>query len=300
MKHTIDTKCFYCGCNEVYILADKLRFEVQKPVCKCVNCGLVFVKPPFVSEDKTFYENQYRAYYKAPPASDYYTSEIPVAHLRLGKIAHLLSKQMKIMEIGAAAGSMLTALKEVGYHNVCGVEPDKNYSQYAIEHAGHMVYQGILEHIDLPENEFDAIICFHVFEHSNEPSEFLNTVFKLLKPGGVFIAEVPNFDDYLISLLNLKAYKDFYFQPSHNFYFSAKTAFNLLAKSNFVRLNAIHYQRYSFLNGLNWLLKSKPTGLHGGVSSNSLTNFFDNTFKNLLIMFKITDTVVVSGYKPNH
>lgn len=298
MKQTIDTKCFYCGYDEVYILADKLRFEVLKPICKCVNCGLVFIKPPFVSDDPAFYENEYRAYYQAPLAKEYFESQIPEAKFRLDKIASHLSKQMKIMEIGSAAGSMLTVLKDAGYENVCGLEPDKNYSQYAIEQAGHNVYQGLLEQVELPENEFDAIICFHVFEHSNDPTAFLNRVFQVLKPGGVFIAEVPNVDDYLISLVNLKAYKDFYYQPSHNFYFSAKTAFKFLDKSAFERLNVLHYHRYSVFNGLNWLLKAKPTGLTGGIKQNWFTEIIDVSFKNLLQILKITDTIVVSAHKP--
>ena len=43
------------------------------------------------------------------------------------------------------------------------------------------------------DNTFDAVTCFHVIEHfHNTPRYVFDEVYRILKPGGVFIAAVPN------------------------------------------------------------------------------------------------------------
>jgi SAM-dependent methyltransferase len=42
------------------------------------------------------------------------------------------------------------------------------------------------------ENEtFDSVVCFQVLEHVFEPEEFLNEIYRILKPGGKLLLTVP-------------------------------------------------------------------------------------------------------------
>ena len=51
---------------------------------------------------------------------------------------------------------------------------------------------GDLFNAELPAGYFDVITLWHVLEHTGDPVENLRRVGKLLKPGGLLLAEVPN------------------------------------------------------------------------------------------------------------
>lgn len=301
MKKTVESKCILCNNNTAFIITDKLRYGIERNICKCCNCDLVYMNPQFLLDDSSgFYEKEYRQLYKAPPAKEFYYSQINISQQRLKKIDKYLNADMKILEIGSAAGSFLTALKQANYIDVMGVELDKDYSQFAIDKLNLKIYQDSIENLDLEPESFGAIICFHVFEHFSDPVEFAKNVLKLLKPGGRFIAEVPNVDDYLLSFIKLKSYQEFYFQPAHNFYFSPATVNKTLLKAGFGKVNIDLYQRYSIFNGLNWIKHGKPTGLSGGVNSNIVTSFLDYLFCALLFLTQRTDTLIVCAEKTHY
>jgi SAM-dependent methyltransferase len=47
--------------------------------------------------------------------------------------------------------------------------------------------------LELPDNTFDGAVCVEVFEHLFDPLASAREIFRVLKPGGVFVATVPNF-----------------------------------------------------------------------------------------------------------
>ena len=56
--------------------------------------------------------------------------------------------------------------------------------------------------IHYPENSFDVIICNHVLEHIPDDRKAMNELFRVLKPGGQAILQVP------ISLTLEKTFED--------------------------------------------------------------------------------------------
>jgi 2-polyprenyl-3-methyl-5-hydroxy-6-metoxy-1,4-benzoquinol methylase len=298
MNETTEVKCFLCENNRARVIAKKLRYEIEKEVCACTVCGFVFIKPPFVFEETPeFYAKEYRNFYKAPPADQYFTSQLEMSRERFKRLKHLLSKNMSIAELGSAAGSFLSVMKENGFTQVEGIEPDRVYSQYAREVKDFRVYEESLETFNKPDNSYDAIISFHVLEHTDHPVNFLKKTYALLKEGGVFIAEVPCVEDYLISLLKVQSFKEFYFQPAHNFYFSGKTAVLSFKKAGYKKIQVQYLQRYGLMNGFNWLMKNKPTGLSGQKKLGPILRLLDRFFRALLIVFHKTDTIIIYGYK---
>ena len=60
--------------------------------------------------------------------------------------------------------------------------------------SGLEVFLGdILDALFAPTS-FDAITCFHAFEHLDRHREVLANVFERLRPGGIFYTMVPNID----------------------------------------------------------------------------------------------------------
>lgn len=45
--------------------------------------------------------------------------------------------------------------------------------------------------IHLPDNQFDCIICYHVLEHINDDKKAMRELFRIIKPGGWAILQVP-------------------------------------------------------------------------------------------------------------
>lgn len=68
--------------------------------------------------------------------------------------------------------------------------------------AGLMVRVDITE-MQFPDNSFDSIICCHVLEHVPDDRKAMRELYRVLKPGGWAIVQVP------ISLVLDKTYEDF-------------------------------------------------------------------------------------------
>ena len=47
--------------------------------------------------------------------------------------------------------------------------------------------------INCPDNTFDGAVCSEVFEHLYDPLAAAREIHRVMKPGGVFVATVPNF-----------------------------------------------------------------------------------------------------------
>lgn len=51
--------------------------------------------------------------------------------------------------------------------------------------------QADLQRLPLPDNTFDAVICFQVLEHVNEPMNVMNEIGRVLRPGGRLYLSAP-------------------------------------------------------------------------------------------------------------
>ena len=95
----------------------------------------------------------------------------------------------RLLDIGAAAGFILTGFEQCGWNGV-GVEPNPSMAELA-RRRGCDVLNSTIE--ALPDQEpFDAIILVQVISHLRDPLAVLNRAHDLLKPGGVLLIETWN------------------------------------------------------------------------------------------------------------
>lgn len=283
--------CYLCEKPNLKIIRTKLRHDIKRNVLQCQHCGIVYLEPK--KEDLAeFYKKDYRKLYtpvigKVLNSKESFDIYLPFQQARLDLIKEKLNPGMKALDIGCSSGHFLYTLKPY-VKEVIGIEFNREDADFVERVLGIKVYTNSIENTDIPLEYFDLITAFQVLEHIDKPLEFLKTISKYLKPGGLLYIEIPNINDALISLYNLESYQDFWFREPHIFYYSPQTLSLLLKRAGFRgRVNTI--QSYNFLNHMNWMLagipqKSIDIGMSEPVlvSNNSLT---DNEIKNTLNTF---------------
>ena len=99
----------------------------------------------------------------------------------------------RILDIGCGNGNIASGIGSLGYE-VIGIDFSNkaiNYAQSRNKQANVTFEVRNAEEVDDDEH-YDAIICSEVLEHLHHPDLLVKTIARILKPGGVLIATVPN------------------------------------------------------------------------------------------------------------
>jgi SAM-dependent methyltransferase len=135
----------------------------------------------------------------------------------------------KILDIGCGSGAYLDLMQEVGWETY-GVEPSEAGAERA-RASGHDVFCGELLDAGYPSAFFDVILMHHVLEHVPNPKTVLRECHRILKGGGLILANVPNFDCY--DRLTFAESWDPLDVPRHLYHFSASTLRQALEQAGF-------------------------------------------------------------------
>lgn len=213
---------------------DYITGTLQK-IVRCRNCGFVYVNPqPSVTELKDFYPQTY--YGKNP----FFYEKIDVS-FRFKQVRKLLKKESKVLDIGCGRGLVLSRLKKIGCE-VWGTELSEISSKYAREILGLNIINKNLEDCAFKKNSFDVVTMFHSLEHLIHPLKSVKEIYRILKPGGILIIEVPRFDSF-----HSRIFKDKWFHldvPRHLFHFNDQTLEKLVTTAGF---SVITKKRYSIM-----------------------------------------------------
>jgi len=86
-----------------------------------------------------------------------------------------LTRKIRIVDVGCGTGFLLYFLKEAGFENVMGVEPN---IEKDIEYSNGLTIKKAWIH-ELDEEQ-DVVMFHHSFEHLPNPIETLERVYRLL------------------------------------------------------------------------------------------------------------------------
>jgi 2-polyprenyl-3-methyl-5-hydroxy-6-metoxy-1,4-benzoquinol methylase len=109
------------------------------------------------------------------------------------------SSALRLLDIGCSSGALLHVASNLGF-NVTGVEPAEQAASTAKE-AGFEVYNGLLNEACYPDNTFDIITLYEVIEHLTDPLSLVREVYRILKPGGLFLIGTGNADSWTVSII---------------------------------------------------------------------------------------------------
>jgi SAM-dependent methyltransferase len=129
-----------------------------------------------------------------------------------------------VLDLGCSSGGFLATLRGPSW-SLFGIEMSETVAKEAEARCGAQVFVGDILDAPFPPGSFDAITCFHVFEHLYRPWDVLARVSEWLKPGGIFYAMMPNIDS-----AGARIFRSYWYPlelPRHLYHFSPATLRNL-------------------------------------------------------------------------
>ena len=145
--------------------------------------------------------------------------------------SYKILKNSKVLEIGSNDGFLLKQFKLFSKCKVIGVDASDYMSKLSNKNKI-KTFQMIFDYnqskkIVKKEGKFDLVIANNVFNHSDNPKNFLRGVDNILNQDGVFVFELP----YWLDSVNSKKFDQIYHE--HVTYFNIKMITNLIKNSKF-------------------------------------------------------------------
>ncbi|MEQ9359376.1 methyltransferase domain-containing protein [Coleofasciculus chthonoplastes] len=242
-------RCNLCGSDDYTILFEPGVAQISQ-IVKCNCCNLIYANPRVTKADKI--------------ATEKCNLDWVISHLNQQKLEkeslqvkdHKLTQKFldkyypqkgKLLEIGSSFGYLLNFFKINGW-DVIGIEPRLSGCKYAESHFGINVIPGILEKAEISNNSFDVALMMHVIEHVPDPYMTFKEVYRVLKPGGVFVVETPRYDTLMFKLLGKRERS--LSCDGHIYFFTSSTLEKMATQAGFTMLKLDYVGRSLTLDRL--------------------------------------------------
>lgn len=178
-----------------------------------------------------------------------------------------LPKDSRILDLGANIGTFSHRLYEMGYKDTIGAD----ISDQAIEY-GKKKYPDLKDklvsfsgdHLAFPNTSFDVVTMFDVIEHIPDVEKFLKgEVFRVLKPGGIFIFQTPN--KYMNMVWTIMANKRWWGPEQRNEHCSLQTYWSLKDMLVNIGFKEVRIVKFGILTVYNITKVKKMVGWSGYV-----------------------------------
>lgn len=192
--------CNFCGSTQAEVVFtghDRLHdTEGMYSLLRCVNCGLLYLNPrPKRQEIGEYYPDEYVAY-KPTMLHEWF----PLAGRWLRKRAmdrrcrHVLRFKScgRLLDVGCATGLFLEQMRHNPQWQLFGLEPHVGAAACASERSAVEVHAGMLEGAHYPDEHFDVVTLWDVFEHLHDPIGALREFNRILASDGLLIVSIPN------------------------------------------------------------------------------------------------------------
>jgi SAM-dependent methyltransferase len=217
------------------------RFQAKQ----CAHCSFVYLDPrPTREELKILYSDEYflhdGADFGAHSPSDYESAAIKGA-VKFPEILGWIKRYKpsgNFFEIGCGMGYFLDYARKNGYI-VSGIEYAELGVRTCQTRFGLDVQRGSFEDLPAQPDRHDVIFMGDVLEHLIQPLEMLRKAHSMLKPSGIFAAEVPSMFNSLTGRLAvtgmrmLGTRKKMAMPPYHVNEFTPKTLRSMIERAGF-------------------------------------------------------------------
>ena len=234
--------CNLCGSQTATVrYTDVKRIDTQlTEVVECDGCGMVYLNPRLARLVDNFTMNE--AYLREHYLPYYQKIGILTPTLELDAAANDQFHQSalaemqpyrelnRVLDVGCAIGLFLKAARADGW-DCYGVEPSHALAEYGRLHLGLSITEGELGQAGFAQNSFDVITLWGVTEHLLDPKATYRLVYSLLRPGGLLLLRMPNWQSLARELLGPEWDM---FVTDHFYYFTPDTLTLLMKQTGFI------------------------------------------------------------------
>lgn len=235
----VDVACPACEAAEAEPHYERDGFTFKR----CMACGTVYVSP---RPTKDLLLGHYRN-----SQAEKYWNEVVAPKTDAGRVEHLIRPRLErilsfcsrygtprgdLLDVGGGAGVFAAEAARSGqFQGVSVVEPDP--SPAALCRAkGLAVYEDFVENLTA-EAVADVATSFESIEHVFSPRDYLRSIARLLRPGGLLVLTTPNVLGF--DLLTLRDLSDNTTAPDHLNYFHPGSLGALLGACGFTVLESL-------------------------------------------------------------
>ena len=199
-EYIIDVDCPHCASKR-----KKNTFELnQFQHHTCVDCECVYVSPRLndAALEELYADEYYSEMFNKAMIPFFDKRKELIGRSKYGQVIDSLnsirqnqSNSLRVLDIGAGIGEVVSVFSDYG-HDCEAVE----VNGAAIEHLkniGIKVFEDSFFNYN-SNGKFDVIMAWGVIEHITDPSLFLDKVYSMLNPSGVFVSEVPHSQSVLV------------------------------------------------------------------------------------------------------
>jgi 2-polyprenyl-3-methyl-5-hydroxy-6-metoxy-1,4-benzoquinol methylase len=208
-------------------------------IVRCPSCTLLFRRdlPTAAELDKIYGLDYFKG--DATGYLDYVADEDvhrAVARRRLDTLERVVSRG-RLLDVGAAAGFFVAEARARSWDAV-GIDVSEPMVAWGRETLAAPLERATLAEPGLPEGSLDALTMWDYIEHSLDPAADLARAHELLRPGGVLALST---GDAAAAVARLQGSRWHLLTPRHhNFFFTAATLSDLLARSGFELVSLDH------------------------------------------------------------
>ena len=240
---------------------------------RCLNCSLLYASEIYNEEysNKLYDESTFDYSDELKGLTKSY-SQCLVDGLKM-----LKNEKQNFLEIGCGNGFMLNEAIKFGFKNVKGIEPSKEAISFADKGVKKFIHHGIFNDDEASIELYDVVFIAMIIEHVVDANKFLNSIYKILKPGGIIICICHN-ERHLLS----KVLKDKHpiINDEHVAVFNKKALKKIFEKNNFVEVQINNLKNFYSIKYWFKMLK--------------ISTFIERVFKNKVFRYLMTLNV---GFK---
>ena len=201
-------------------------------IVECSQCALIRLDPtPGSDEIASFYPE---AYWWEPGASasgrlaEMYRQFVLLDHIHF--VTRDIDRDGLVLDVGCGGGSLVHALRRRGL-KAFGLDIAHSAARNAHERYRVDVVEGLVQGAPFPPGVFSTITLFHVLEHVPDPLGLLDSLGRLLRPGGKLFVQTPNAASWQFLLLG--SHWSGVDAPRHLFHFRSSDLEDLLDATGF-------------------------------------------------------------------
>lgn len=171
--------CVFCGYREAPVHMHRPRFEIRR----CPHCMVLWCDP-----------TRFDADFNPDNEAAYLEVEATIHSENAARLQHLArfaspTSHPRLLEVGCMHGDFIYQARGAGY-DAGGADLSSTAVEEANRRMPGAVRLATLDE-DYADASLDVIAAFNVVEHMDRPDLFLAQVMRVLRPGGVLIAETP-------------------------------------------------------------------------------------------------------------